>query len=87
MFSDDPVTIVGEDNIWLDINKLDIRIYNKGPDLTDNTSHPLIPFDPNLEKHPIKPMKIIYDLPNMKQLEFNHQYMYEHLEQHSLNPT
>ena len=69
------------------MNKLDIRTYNNRADIVDNTSHPFRLFNPDLEKHPIKPMEVVHDLPDMKQLKFDHQYMYEHLEQHSLNPT
>ena len=65
VLSDDPVTIESKDNIWLDVNKLDIRIFQNRADSIDNNSHPFLPFDPDLEKHPIKPMEV-HDLPDMK---------------------
>ena len=58
--------VVDEDNIWKDVEKLDIVICKTGAKVTDNSSLPFIPFDPNLQKHPIEPIKIAHDVPDMK---------------------
>ena len=49
-------------------------------------SHPFIPFDPDLNKVPIKPLEI-HQIPDIKNFEFSHEYILEHLETYLLNPT
>ena len=70
------------------MNKLDpeieIRISKIKADVVDK--HPFVPFDPDLNKHPVKPLEI-HDVPDLKNFEFSHEYIMEHLEIHSLNPT
>ena len=51
-----------------------------------NESHPFIPFYPNLHKVPLKPLEI-HQVPDIKNFEFSHEYILEHLEMYSLNPT
>ena len=44
------------------------------------------PISPRLAE-PAKPMNIIQNLPNIKECEFDHQYITQHLEQLQINPT
>ena len=63
--------------IEIRIAKIKVNVENK---------HPFVPFDPDLNKHPVKPLEI-HDVPDLKNFEFSHEYILEHLEMHSLNPT
>ena len=56
------------------------------PKNTENQEEEFKPFDPDLDAS-TQPMQIIANLPNMKEGEFNHEYMAQHSEQLQMDLT
>ena len=56
------------------------------PETTTDQEGEFEPFDPDLNTS-TQPMQIIANLPNMKEGEFDHEYMAQHIEQLQMDPT
>ena len=88
--SDFDPTSVGKDQDWLydsyDISVISSTVPQSCQALLTNNKDNFKPFNPDINTS-TQSMQIIANLPDMKEGEFDHEYMAQHIEQLQMDPT